>query len=123
MHLHGHAFQVTAIGGQPVSGALRDTVPVPETGSVTVAFEAGEVVRWMMHCRRTGHLASGMMAELELRLIAWRPGGARRMAWPGAASRGRRHAFPDICGAAVRGWRLHEGAVRFRAAARPDPAG
>ena len=29
MHLHGHHFQVVAIGGRPIAGAIRDTVIVP----------------------------------------------------------------------------------------------
>ncbi|MDB5927756.1 MAG: putative multicopper oxidase [Betaproteobacteria bacterium] len=33
MHLHGHAFQVMALNGVPVAGALRDTVLVPPMGS------------------------------------------------------------------------------------------
>jgi FtsP/CotA-like multicopper oxidase with cupredoxin domain len=34
MHLHGHAFQVVAINGAALAGAVRDTVLVPPTGSV-----------------------------------------------------------------------------------------
>lgn len=40
MHLHGHHFQVVAIAGEPLAGAVRDTVLVPSMGSVTVAFDA-----------------------------------------------------------------------------------
>src|SRR6185369_12215601 len=29
MHLHGHHFQVTALDGKPIAGAVRDTVLVP----------------------------------------------------------------------------------------------
>ena len=32
MHLHGHAFQVVAINGAPLAGAVRDTVLVPPMG-------------------------------------------------------------------------------------------
>ncbi|WP_172330044.1 multicopper oxidase family protein [Mangrovicoccus sp. HB161399] len=70
MHLHGHAFQVAAIGGKALAGAMRDTVLVPAMGSVTVAFDAGEAARWMLHCHQMGHLASGMMTELEVRALA-----------------------------------------------------
>ncbi|MDF0596871.1 multicopper oxidase family protein [Psychromarinibacter halotolerans] len=70
MHLHGHVFQVIAIGGQSISGALRDTVLVPAMGSVTVAFDAGEAAAWMMHCHHMGHLATGMMTELQVRATA-----------------------------------------------------
>src|SRR5258707_6807697 len=40
MHLHGHAFQVVALNGVPLGGAVRDTVLVPPKSSVTVAFDA-----------------------------------------------------------------------------------
>jgi hypothetical protein len=40
MHLHGHAFQVVAINGAPLAGAMRDTVLVPPMGSVIIAFDA-----------------------------------------------------------------------------------
>ncbi|WP_149142925.1 multicopper oxidase family protein [Gemmobacter caeruleus] len=64
MHLHGHVFQVVEVNGQRIAGALRDTVLVPVMGSVTVAFDAGEVAPWMLHCHHMGHLATGMMTEL-----------------------------------------------------------
>jgi len=38
MHLHGHAFQVMALNGAPLAGAVRDTVLVPPMGSVTIAL-------------------------------------------------------------------------------------
>lgn len=40
MHLHGHHFQVTALNGTALPGAMRDTVLVPATGSVRIAFDA-----------------------------------------------------------------------------------
>ncbi|MGO4854412.1 multicopper oxidase family protein [Phaeovulum sp. W22_SRMD_FR3] len=64
MHLHGHVFQVVAVGGARFAGAVRDTVHVPAMGSVTVAFDAGEPAPWMLHCHHMGHLATGMMTEL-----------------------------------------------------------
>ena len=63
MHLHGHAFQVVAINGTPVAGARRDTVYVPPMAMVTVAVDAGEAARWMLHCHHMPHLATGMMTE------------------------------------------------------------
>ncbi|WP_334061232.1 multicopper oxidase family protein [Limimaricola cinnabarinus] len=63
MHLHGHVFQVVEAGGQRFSGAMRDTVYVPPMAAVTVALDAGEVARWMLHCHQMPHLASGMMTE------------------------------------------------------------
>ncbi|MFU8777737.1 MAG: multicopper oxidase domain-containing protein, partial [Roseovarius sp.] len=68
--LHGHVFQVVGIGGQGIgaprriNGATRDTVHVPPMSMVTVAFDAGEAARWMLHCHHMPHLITGMMTEL-----------------------------------------------------------
>ena len=63
MHLHGHAFQVVSTGGARFAGAVRDTVHVPPIGMVTVALDAGEAARWMLHCHHMPHLSTGMMTE------------------------------------------------------------
>ena len=63
MHLHGHTFQVVAINGKRFAGALRDTVQVPPMAMVTVAVDAGEAARWMLHCHHMPHLSTGMMTE------------------------------------------------------------
>lgn len=63
MHLHGHHFQVVALNGRAVNGARRDTVHVPPMSMVTVALDAGEAARWMLHCHHMPHLATGMMTE------------------------------------------------------------
>ena len=63
MHLHGHAFQVVGIGNQRFAGAVRDTVYVPPMAMVTIAIDAGEAARWMLHCHHMPHLATGMMTE------------------------------------------------------------
>lgn len=62
MHLHGHHFQVVAIGGQRFAGALRDTVLVPPMRSVTIAVDADNPGQWAFHCHHLYHMASGMMA-------------------------------------------------------------
>lgn len=67
MHLHGHVFQVTGVNGTRFAGAMRDTVHVPPMGSVTIAFDAGEVAPWMLHCHHMAHMATGMMTELDVR--------------------------------------------------------
>ncbi|WP_395018976.1 multicopper oxidase family protein [Dongia sp.] len=64
MHLHGHHFQVTALNGKPLSGAVRDTVLVPVQGSVTLAFDADNPGRWLFHCHNLYHMATGMMTEV-----------------------------------------------------------
>lgn len=66
MHLHGHVFQVVALNGQAVNGALRDTVHVPPMSMVSVALDAGEAARWMLHCHHMPHLATGMMTEFSV---------------------------------------------------------
>jgi FtsP/CotA-like multicopper oxidase with cupredoxin domain len=63
MHLHGHAFQVVNINGKAINGAMRDTVYVPPMAQVTVALDAGEAARWMLHCHHMPHLSTGMMTE------------------------------------------------------------
>jgi FtsP/CotA-like multicopper oxidase with cupredoxin domain len=63
IHLHGHAFQLVNINGKPVNGAMRDTVYVPPMAQVTVALDAGEAARWMLHCHHMPHLSTGMMTE------------------------------------------------------------
>jgi FtsP/CotA-like multicopper oxidase with cupredoxin domain len=60
MHLHGHSFQVIAINGRSLQGALRDTVLVPPKTSVTVAFDADNPGIWYLHCHILWHLAAGM---------------------------------------------------------------
>lgn len=65
MHLHGHHFQVVAIGNRRISGALRDTVLVPAAGGrVTIAFDADNPGDWMLHCHNLYHQAAGMMTVL-----------------------------------------------------------
>ncbi len=63
MHLHGHHFQVVALNGTLVKGAMRDTVYVPPMSMVTVALDAGEAAQWMLHCHHMPHLSTGMMTE------------------------------------------------------------
>lgn len=63
MHLHGHAFQVVAVQGKRINGARRDTVHVPPMATVTIALDAGEAARWMLHCHHMPHLQTGMMTE------------------------------------------------------------
>lgn len=64
MHLHGHHFQITAINGMAMAGALRDTILVPAMATVTVAFDADNPGRWLFHCHNLYHMATGMMTEV-----------------------------------------------------------
>ncbi|CAA0129120.1 Multicopper oxidase MmcO [Starkeya nomas] len=62
MHLHGHHFQVTAINGAKLAGAVRDTVLVPPGASMTIVFDANNPGTWPLHCHHLYHMATGMMA-------------------------------------------------------------
>ena len=64
IHLHGHVFQVVAIDGQPIQGAVRDTVLVMPMGRVRIAFDADNPGRWPLHCHNLYHMVTGMMTEL-----------------------------------------------------------
>ena len=61
MHLHGHVFQVVNINGRAINGALGDTVYVPPMAMVTVALDAGEAARWMLHCHHMPHLSTCLL--------------------------------------------------------------
>ncbi len=63
MHLHGHTFQVIALDGKPIAGAVRDTVLVPPLGNVRFAFDADNPGRWAFHCHNLYHMATGMITE------------------------------------------------------------
>ncbi len=65
MHLHGHHFQVVEIGGERISGALRDTVLIPGVSEVTVAFDADNAGNWAFHCHNLYHAAVGMFTTVE----------------------------------------------------------
>src|SRR6202051_1134078 len=71
MHLHGHAFQVVAINGAQLAGAVRDTVLVPPMGSVTIAFDANNPRRWAFHCHNLYHMMTGVMTEVRYPAIIW----------------------------------------------------
>ena len=67
MHLHGHVFQVVKINGRQISGAIRDTILVPPTATVSVAFDADNPGLWAFHCHNLYHMAAGMFSTLVYR--------------------------------------------------------
>ena len=69
IHLHGHVFQVIAIDGRPMQGAVRDTVLVMPMGRVRIAFDADNPGRWPLHCHNLYHMVTGMMTEFRYRGI------------------------------------------------------
>ena len=64
MHLHGHYFKVAAINNVPIEGALRDTVLVPPSTSVTIRFAADNPGNWAFHCHHLYHMNGGMMGAI-----------------------------------------------------------
>jgi FtsP/CotA-like multicopper oxidase with cupredoxin domain len=64
IHLHGHPFQVVAIDDSALAGAVRDTVLVPASDSVTIAFAADNPGHWAFHCHNLYHMAAGMMTSV-----------------------------------------------------------
>jgi FtsP/CotA-like multicopper oxidase with cupredoxin domain len=71
MHLHGHAFQVVAIDGRRIQGAMRDTVLVmPRGARVRIVFDANNPGRWAFHCHNLYHMQTGMMTEVRYDGIA-----------------------------------------------------
>ncbi len=68
MHLHGHHFQVVAIDGRRILGAVRDTVLVPPMRAVTIAVDADNVGQWAFHCHHLYHMATGMMSTFGYRV-------------------------------------------------------
>lgn len=67
MHLHGHSFQVTEIGGKPIQGAVRDSVLVGPGTTVKVVFDADNPGLWAFHCHNLYHMAAGMFATVVYR--------------------------------------------------------
>jgi FtsP/CotA-like multicopper oxidase with cupredoxin domain len=65
IHLHGHHFQVVAIDGKRLAGAVRDTVWLPPMREVTIAFDAGNPGTWAFHCHHLYHMATGMMTVVD----------------------------------------------------------
>lgn len=61
IHLHGHHFQVVGINGKPMTGAVRDTVLVPQKQSVEIAFDGNNPGLWAFHCHHLYHMMTGMM--------------------------------------------------------------
>jgi FtsP/CotA-like multicopper oxidase with cupredoxin domain len=65
MHLHGHHFQIVAVNGEDISGAVRDTVFLPPMTSIAFAFDAINPGKaWAFHCHHLYHMATGMMATV-----------------------------------------------------------
>ncbi|NNG04473.1 MAG: multicopper oxidase family protein [Inquilinus sp.] len=67
IHLHGHHFRVlTRNGAPPPHREWRDTVLLLPEDRVEVAFVAGIVGDWLLHCHVLEHMAGGMLAVVRV---------------------------------------------------------
>ncbi|MET9776557.1 multicopper oxidase family protein [Streptomyces sp. NPDC006367] len=64
MHLHGHTFAITGVGGM---GARKDTALVLPHRKLVIDFDADNPGLWMLHCHNQYHSESGMMTILGYR--------------------------------------------------------
>lgn len=64
MHLHGHVFQVTAIDGAPLNGAMRDTILVAPNSTLSIQLDADNPGAWPFHCHVLYHMEAGMFTVL-----------------------------------------------------------
>ncbi|MFF0084785.1 multicopper oxidase family protein [Streptomyces canus] len=61
MHLHGHTFQLGALGPR------KDTAIVLPKKKLSVFFDADNPGQWMLHCHNAYHGEAGMMANVAYR--------------------------------------------------------
>ena len=61
IHLHGHSFRVTAVGGRtlPVPW-IKDVVDVEPMDRTDLEFVADNPGIWMFHCHKPMHIEGGM---------------------------------------------------------------
>lgn len=64
MHLHGHTFQLVAIGDKPVDGPLKDTLTLHHMERYGIEFTANNPGVWLFHCHNLVHMHGGLMAEV-----------------------------------------------------------
>lgn len=65
VHLHGHDFEVTAIDGKEMTGAMRDTILVEPGSSVKVQFDADNPGIWLLRSEVPYYLGGGMMTVID----------------------------------------------------------
>lgn len=67
MHFHGHHVRALELNGAPVKNApWRDTELLERGDTLTVAFPAENVGKWMVHCHMLEHQAAGMATWFEV---------------------------------------------------------
>ncbi|HEY3168693.1 MAG TPA: multicopper oxidase domain-containing protein [Candidatus Binatia bacterium] len=65
VHFHRHTFELTRIGGKPISGIRKDTVNVPRRQSVEIDFIADDPGLTLYHCHMQLHMDFGFMALMK----------------------------------------------------------
>lgn len=62
MHLHGHSFRVTSIGGTRLAAPLiKDVVAVRPMEAAEIEFVADNPGQWLFHCHKPMHMEGGMV--------------------------------------------------------------
>jgi len=62
LHLHRHTFEVTSVGGKPLSGLNKDVVVAPAKTTTEVDFTADNPGATLFHCHNQTHMDFGFMA-------------------------------------------------------------
>jgi FtsP/CotA-like multicopper oxidase with cupredoxin domain len=61
LHLHRHTFEVTSLGGKPLSGLNKDVLVVPANTTAEVDFTASNPGATLFHCHNQTHMDFGFM--------------------------------------------------------------
>ena len=66
MHFHGHHVREIAHSRRPARAHWRDTIFIERGDVITVAFQASNPGRWMLHCHMLAHQRGGMSTWYEV---------------------------------------------------------
>ncbi len=61
IHMHRHTFEVTSLGGKPLSGLLKDVVVIEPGTTNTIDFTADNPGSTLFHCHQQTHMDFGFM--------------------------------------------------------------
>ncbi len=62
LHLHRHSFELTAVGGRPTAGVMKDVVMLGGFQELAFDFVADNPGRTLFHCHQQLHMDFGFMA-------------------------------------------------------------
>ena len=65
LHLHRHTFEITQIGGKPMSGLMKDVISVNRRTTAAIDFVANNPGMTLFHCHMQLHMDFGFMQLLE----------------------------------------------------------